>query len=121
MATAALGRAWSDNELERQLDEAKVAYTRPKYIAGAAADVIARDEIVAWFQGRSEYRPRALGHRSLLANPRSAETLRRLNDVNGREQFRSVATMTLLEHAPHMFDGPFPSPYMLFVHGVRPE
>ncbi|HEY4440069.1 MAG TPA: carbamoyltransferase C-terminal domain-containing protein, partial [Candidatus Elarobacter sp.] len=70
-------------------------------------------------QGRSEYGPRALGHRSLFANPRHAATLRRLNDVKGREQFRPVAPMTLLEHAPAMFDGPFPSPYMLFVHNVH--
>lgn len=121
METAALGRGWSDDELKSALDEANVAYSRPHDIAAAVADVIARDGIVAWFQGRSEYGPRALGHRSLFANPRSAQTLRRLNDVKGREQFRPVAPMTLLEHAPRMFEGPFPSPYMLFVHGVRSE
>jgi carbamoyltransferase len=82
--------------------------------------VIARDGIVAWFQGRSEYGPRALGHRSLLANPRNAHTLHRLNEVKGREQFRPVAPMTLLERAPEIFEGPFPSPYMLFVHTVKP-
>ena len=120
MTDAALGRGWSDAELQQELDAANVAYTRPRDIAEAVADVIAADGIVAWFQGRSEYGPRALGHRSLLANPRHAETLRRLNDVKGREQFRPVAPMTLLEKAPQMFDGPFPSPYMLFVHTVKP-
>ena len=119
MATAALGREWSDDEIGAQLDAAQVRYTRPPDIGAATADVIARDGIVAWFQGRSEYGPRALGHRSLLANPRNADTLRRLNDVKGREQFRPVAPMTLLEEAPKMFDGPFPSPYMLFVHSVH--
>jgi carbamoyltransferase len=121
MPTAALGREWSDAQIEAQLDTANVTYTRPADIAAAVADVIARDGIVAWFQGRSEYGPRALGHRSLFANPRHAETLRRLNDVKGREQFRPVAPMTLLEEAPRMFDGPFPSPYMLFVHDVRAD
>jgi carbamoyltransferase len=119
MQTAALGREWSDAEIAAQLDAAKVTYSRPADIAAAAADVIARDGIVAWFQGRSEYGPRALGHRSLLANPRHAATLHRLNDVKGREQFRPVAPMTLLEDAPVIFEGPFPSPYMLFVHNVR--
>jgi carbamoyltransferase len=120
MRSAALGREWSDDEIEAQLATADVVYSRPADIARAAAETIARDGIVAWFQGRSEFGPRALGHRSLLANPRRAETLRRLNDVKGREQFRPVAPMTLLERAPEMFDGPFPSPYMLFVHGVNP-
>jgi carbamoyltransferase len=119
MTTAALGRAWSEDEIRSVLDLAQVPYTRPPDIAAAVADVIARDGIVAWFQGRSEYGPRALGQRSLFANPRHAATLARVNDVKGREQFRPVAPMTLLEAAPQMFDGPFPSPYMLFVHSVK--
>jgi carbamoyltransferase len=119
MQSAALGREWSDAALQHALDEAKVPYTRPPDIADAVASVIEADGIVAWFQGRSEFGPRALGHRSLLANPRHASTLQRLNDVKGREQFRPVAPMTLLERAPQLFEGPFPSPYMLFVHRVR--
>jgi carbamoyltransferase len=121
MQSAALGREWSEDELRRELDTARVRYTRPADIASAAADVIARDGIVAWFQGRSEYGPRALGNRSLLANPRNVDTLRRLNDVKGREQFRPVAPMTLVESAATMFDGPLPSPYMLFVHDVHDD
>jgi carbamoyltransferase len=120
MGSAALGRGWNDAEIQHELDLANVYYTRPRDIAEAVAQVIADDGIVAWFQGRSEYGPRALGHRSLLANPKHADTLRRLNDVKGREQFRPVAPMALLEKAPQIFDGPFPSPYMLFVHTVKP-
>ena len=97
-------------------------YDRPPDIAEAAAEVLAQDGVVAWFQGRSEYGPRALGHRSLLAHPGRAETLARLNDVKGREQFRPVAPMVLLERAGDIFSrGPLPSPYMLFVHDVRAE
>src|SRR4029450_4980466 len=84
------------------------------------AEVIAADGVVAWFQGRSEYGPRALGHRSLLANATRAANLERLNDVKGREQFRPVAPMVLAERAAELFEGPMPSPYMLFTHGVRP-
>jgi carbamoyltransferase len=74
---------------------------------------------VGWFEGRSEFGPRALGHRSLLADPRDPANLERLNDVKGREQFRPVAPMVLAERAPELFEGPLPSPYMLFVHRVR--
>ena len=81
--------------------------------------MLADDGIVAWFQGRSEYGPRALGHRSLLAHPGRRANLERLNDVKGREQFRPVAPMVLDERAADIFGrGPIPSPYMLFVHDV---
>ena len=75
--------------------------------------------MVAWFQGRGEYGPRALGHRSLLAHPGRAANLERLNDIKGREQFRPVAPMVLADRAAEVFDGVLPSPYMLFVHRVR--
>jgi carbamoyltransferase len=120
MRTAALGRGWSDDALEERLRTAAVAYERPDDVAGAVAEALARNEIVAWFQGRSEYGPRALGHRSLLADPRAAVNLERLNDVKGREQFRPVAPMVLAERAAEIFEGPLPSPFMLFTHDVRP-
>jgi carbamoyltransferase len=98
-----------------------VPYERPADIAVAAAEVLAADGIVAWFQGRSEYGPRALGHRSLLAHPGHERNLERLNDVKGREQFRPVAPMVLASRAAELFSGPLPSPYMLFTHRVAPE
>src|SRR3712207_1413761 len=63
MSTAALGRSWSDDELAAWLDSAGLPFERPDDIAEAIGDVLADDGIVAWFQGRSEYGPRALGHR----------------------------------------------------------
>ncbi|MEA2317427.1 MAG: carbamoyltransferase [Solirubrobacteraceae bacterium] len=120
MAGADLGRAWDDDALATWLETAKVAYERPPDVAEAIAEVLADDGVVAWFQGASEYGPRALGHRSLLADPRRADNLERLNDVKGREQFRPVAPMVLEERAAELFDGPLPSPYMLFTHRVRP-
>jgi carbamoyltransferase len=122
MPGADLGRGWSDRELEVWLERAGVVYERPDDVAEEAAETIARNGIVAWFEGRAEYGPRALGHRSLLADPRQAANLERLNDVKGREQFRPVAPMVLLEHAHDIFEaGPIPSPYMLFTHRVRPD
>jgi carbamoyltransferase len=91
-------------------------------VAEEAAETIADNGVVAWFDGRAEYGPRALGHRSLLADPRDPANLERLNDVKGREQFRPIAPMVLLERAAEIFDGgPIPSPYMLFTHRVREE
>jgi carbamoyltransferase len=122
MPGAALGRGWSDEEIEKVLTAAAIDYERPDDVAEAVAEVLADNGIVAWFQGRSEYGPRALGHRSLLAHPGFEANLERMNDVKGREQFRPVAPMVLLERAPEIFSrGPIPSPYMLFVHDVAPE
>jgi len=120
MRTVALGREWSDEELRAWLDTAAVAYEEPADVAEAAAEVLAANGIVAWFQGRSEWGPRALGHRSLLANPADRGNLARLNDVKGREQFRPVAPMVPLDRAAEIFEGPLPSPYMLFTHRVKP-
>ena len=121
MAGADLGRGWTDDEIEAWLLTAKVPYERPPDIADAVATCLAANGIVAWFQGRSEFGPRALGRRSLLAHPGYAVNLERMNEVKGREQFRPVAPMVLAERAPDIFGrGPLPSPYMLFVHDVAP-
>ncbi|GAA3921437.1 carbamoyltransferase family protein [Actinoplanes auranticolor] len=118
---ADLGRGWSDEELEAELQRAALPYTRPESIAAEAARVLADNGIVAWYQGRSEYGPRALGHRSLLAHPGDPDTQTRMNNVKGREQFRPIAPMVRAERFADIFDGVYPSPYMLFVHQVKPE
>jgi carbamoyltransferase len=116
---ADLGRGWSDDELEAELRRAALPYTRPESIAVEAARILAGNGIVAWYQGRSEYGPRALGHRSLLAHPGDADTQTRMNNVKGREQFRPIAPMVRAERFADIFDGVYPSPHMLFVHRVR--
>jgi carbamoyltransferase len=122
MNGADLGRGWSDAEIESVLQTARVRYDRPADIAVAAADALAANQIVAWFQGKSEFGPRALGHRSLLAHPGHEQNLSRLNDVKGREQFRPVAPMVLRQRADRIFsEGPIPSPFMLFTHEVAAE
>jgi carbamoyltransferase len=122
MPGADLGRGWSDAELEAWLTTARVAFERPADVAEEVARCLADNGVVAWFQGRSEYGPRALGRRSLLAHPGHEKNLERLNDVKGREQFRPVAPMCLAERASRIFSrGPLPSRYMLFVHDVARE
>lgn len=120
MTGADLGRDWADAEIVAVLSRARLPYRRTPDLAGTVAHALADDQIVAWFQGREEYGPRALGHRSLLAHPGHAHNVERLNDVKGREQFRPIAPMVLAERAHEIFArGPLPSPYMLFVHDVR--
>ena len=119
--TAALGRGWDDDAVEAVLKAAEQPYHRPADLAAEVAAALADGAVVGWFQGRSEYGPRALGHRSLLCDPRRRENLSRMNAIKGREEFRPVAPMVLAERATEIFEGVHPSPYMLFVHRVRPE
>ncbi|MFC3227634.1 carbamoyltransferase C-terminal domain-containing protein [Marinibaculum pumilum] len=88
-----------------------------------AADRLARNEVVAWFEGRSEIGPRALGHRSILADPRHGANLLRVNAIKGRESWRPFAPAVLAEEAANWFAGaPLPSPYMLLTAEVlRPD
>jgi carbamoyltransferase len=122
MPSAQLGRQFSDDQIVRTLDEAAVPYELPSDLAAAVGDALADNQLVGWFQGRAEFGPRALGGRSLLADPRHVDNLERLNLVKGREQFRPVAPMVLADRAAEIFGrGPLPSPYMLFVHDVAKE
>ncbi|MGV0604251.1 carbamoyltransferase family protein [Mycolicibacterium sp. XJ1904] len=122
MPSAALGRGFSDDEIAAVLIEAAIPHERPADLAAVIGDALADNKLVGWFQGRAEFGPRALGQRSLLADPRRIENLERLNTVKGREQFRPVAPMVLAERAAEIFSGgPIPSPYMLFVHEVAAQ
>src|SRR5918996_319116 len=100
MPSAALGRGWTDDQLAAALLRAAVPFSTPSNLADEVAGILAGNGVVGWFDGRSEYGPRALGHRSLLAHPGHAENLERLNEVKGREQFRPVAPMVLASRAP---------------------
>ena len=118
---ADLGSGWTDDELEEAVRTSGWPYERPRDLAVAVAQRLAEGDVVGWFEGRSEYGPRALGHRSLLVDPRDPANLQRMNDIKGRESFRPVAPMVTLERAAEIFEGVIPSPYMLFVHRVRPD
>lgn len=120
MPGADLGRGFDIEQLRTALRSAAVDFEQPEDVAEEAAAALARDETVGWFEGRAEFGPRALGHRSLLAHPGHAHNVERLNEVKGREQFRPVAPMVSAARAAEIFSGgPLPSPYMLFVHDVR--
>lgn len=124
MDHAYLGPSYDDDAIESLLRWAQLRYRRVDDVAAATAALLAQDKIVAWFQGRMEFGPRALGARSLLASPIDPAMQARLNDLKDREDFRPVA--------PSVNHGDFAdwfepadanggsSPFMLFVYGVRP-
>ena len=88
----------------------------------AAAAALARGEVIGWFQGRSEFGPRALGHRSILATPADARHVERINAaVKKREGFRPFAPTVLAERAKELFEGVTPSPWMSLTVSTRTE
>ncbi len=122
MTHAFLGPEFSDAEIRRALEAAKLPYEECDYIEGRVAHLLAEGKIVGWFQGRMEFGPRALGGRSILADPTRADMKDLLNrHVKHREDFRPFAPSVLAEHAEEYFEGCAHSPFMLFVHRVRPE
>ena len=121
MEHAYWGPDYSDEEIEKFLNWAKVPYKRLSNIAEETAEILAQDKIIGWYQGRMEYGPRALGSRSILASPISPEMQARLNEVKDREDFRPVAPVVLEEDAGEWFNNAEYSPFMLFIYDVRPE
>jgi hydroxymethyl cephem carbamoyltransferase len=85
----------------------------------ALAHEIAAGLVVAWVQGRWEIGPRALGNRSLLAEPFRAATKDRLNEIKQREDYRPIAPCCRIEDVGKAFDADFPDPYMLYFRGIR--
>src|SRR4051812_26210622 len=121
MDHAYLGPEYGEQEIEAFLRRAKLAYRRLADVADETAEILAEDKIVGWFQGRMEFGPRALGARSILASPLSADMQARLNEIKDREDFRPVAPVVLEDEAPAWFARAERSPFMLFVHDVLPD
>jgi carbamoyltransferase len=122
----ALGRAYTATEVDAAIARTPgLAADRSSRSADAVVDLLVAGQTVGYFSGRSEYGPRALGHRSILADPRRAESKDVLNrKVKHREPFRPFGAMILEERVPEWFDlqgTPARSPFMLRVINVRPE
>jgi carbamoyltransferase len=126
MNHAYLGMEYKDEDVrgatDRWLFRAETTSTRSENICGDTAKVLAQGHVVGWFQGRSEFGPRALGNRSILADPRKAEMKDILNSrVKHRQAFRPFAPIVLAERANEIFEGDEDSPFMLLAKRVRPE
>jgi carbamoyltransferase len=114
-----LGPVFLDKHVAELLAECGIRYRETDDPSAAAAELIARQKIVAWFQGRMEFGPRALGARSLLADPSTEVTRERVNRIKRREQFRPFGPSVLAEHMPVLFTSPPDAPFMSFTLPTR--
>ncbi|MDR5752290.1 MULTISPECIES: carbamoyltransferase C-terminal domain-containing protein [unclassified Caballeronia] len=120
MNHAYYGPGYTDDEIEQFLQWAKVPYRRLDNIAEETADILASNRVIGWYQGRTEFGPRALGARSILASPVDLGMQAKLNEIKDREDFRPVAPVVMEEHANEWFVDARVAPFMLFIFDVRP-
>ena len=118
------GPEYSDPQIRSALDAARLRYEWIEdegRLCAATAERIEAGEVVGWFQGRSEWGPRALGNRSIVVDPRRHDMKDILNErIKRREQFRPFAPSILEERAVDYFEESYPVPYMLQVYKIRP-
>jgi len=121
MEHAYWGPEFSDDDIEKALKQAGLKYEYFDDIAGVTGELISKGKIIGWFQGRMEIGPRALGNRSILADPKIPENFGKVNRVKGREMWRPLAP-SMLEDAMHeYFENPYPSPFMILSFTVKDE
>jgi carbamoyltransferase len=118
-----LGLPPSEADVVATLEAAdETEFRKSDDIAGECAELIAAGKIIGWVQGGAEFGPRALGHRSILADPRTVASKERLDaEIKRREWFRPYAPSVLAEHADEYFEMHGPSPYMLQAQNTREE
>ncbi len=129
MEDAGWGPGFTAEEIRRAIErhqgsaeELQIVELEEEPLLKAAAQQIAMGKVVGWFQGRAEWGPRALGNRSILADPRRPEMKDILNQrIKHRESFRPFAPSVLEEAIGEYFERTHPSPFMTFAYPVRPE
>jgi carbamoyltransferase len=116
------GPSFGDEAIESALRTYKLKYKRVPDVAVAAAEMLAQGKILGWFQGRMEFGPRALGSRSILADPRDPEMNAKVNNaVKFREWWRPFAPSFKKEAAGEYLESATDSPFMILTAQVRPE
>jgi carbamoyltransferase len=122
MRHAYLGPEFDDAAIEIALKTYKLKYTRVSDPAATAAELLSNGKILGWFQGRMEFGPRALGSRSILADPRDPEMNTKVNNaVKFREWWRPFAPSMKKEAAGDYLESATDSPFMILTAQVRPE
>ena len=122
-----LGSHYSNEEIEAVLKQKSLKYKKipsDKELVDITASLLAENKIIGWFQGRMEYGPRALGARSILANPKNENMKEKVNRIKIRELFRPFAGSILEEKVESFFEIPkhtYFSPFMVFCFVVRKE
>ncbi|WP_375413672.1 carbamoyltransferase [uncultured Bradyrhizobium sp.] len=126
MKQSYVGKPYAEQDIDKALRKFLVRIqttaVRSDDICRDTAKLLAEQRVIGWFQGGSEFGPRALGNRSLLADPRKAEMKDILNSrVKHRQPFRPFAPIVLAERAQEIFEGEEDSPFMLIAKRVRAE
>jgi carbamoyltransferase len=122
MTNAYLGPQSGADEIETLLRTYKLKYQVLENPAETAADLLANGQIVGWYQGREEFGPRALGNRSILADPRDVRNRDRVNNaVKFREDWRPFAPSVLEEAGSSFFESYYTTPFMTLTFQVRPQ
>lgn len=121
MDTCYFGPDYSNKEIEQVLKKIKVNYKKEKNIYKKAAIEISKGKVVGWFQGKMEVGPRALGARSILANPMLKEMHETVNEIKSREQWRPLAPSVAEDKIDVYFQQAHKSPFMLLTHFVKGE
>ncbi len=122
MQGAYLGPAFTDAEAQESLEDIGAVYTTlpASELYASVAELLAKGNVVGWFQGRMEFGPRALGARSIIGDPRNIEMQSVMNlKIKYRESFRPFAPAVLAERIADYFEQAQDSPYMLLVANVR--
>jgi len=124
MQHAYYGPEYTDSEIRAELSSAGVNYAHVNgtELVNRAAAEIAAGKVVGWFQGRMEFGPRALGNRSILADPRRRDMKQLLNSrIKHREHFRPFCPSVLQEAVSDFFETDYPSPFMVTAYKIKPE
>jgi carbamoyltransferase len=122
MRHAYYGPAFEPREIEQELEGLRIPFRRVDDPALAAAELLARGEIVAWFQGRMEWGPRALGNRSILGHPGRRGAADEINErIKYRERWRPFCPSILEEYAAEILGSKHPSPFMTYAFRATPE
>jgi carbamoyltransferase len=123
MEHAYWGPSYSNEEIESVLKQSEgIQYSRSENIAREAAEAIAEGKILGWFQGRMEVGPRALGNRSIIADPSRADMKDRVNkQVKNREPWRPFAPSMLYQTMDQFLVDPRPSPFMILAFDTKEE
>jgi carbamoyltransferase len=124
MHDAYTGPQFKNGAIQKILDGQNLSYEMldEEAMVKRAAESVANGDVLGWFQGRMEWGPRALGDRSIIADPRRDDMKDILNArIKHRERFRPFAPSILMEHVGEYFDQTYPDPFMIKVYNVLPE
>ncbi len=121
MEHAYYGPEYSDSEIERALQKSDYDYEKCNDISKTSAELLADNHVIGWYQGRMEFGPRALGNRSILANPKDGKMKDIVNIMKKRELWRPLTPSFLAEKVAEYVENPRSSPFMTLAFRIKKE